>query len=180
MERACRAGEIPMRIFVTSLLLVSLTTLAIPAVPASHVEFITCMAGGGSLATCGPICQLEEGDAKANHIVNCCDYPVDDPAYAALGNSDGVIIIGEEIENCPNSAGPCGSAGSPAVGQIQIKPAPGVGVYIDDRNFVLGNGFWIYVESNGENGLQRGGVHPVLGELDAEICEEGNPDTLIL
>lgn len=80
-----------------------------------------------------------------------------------------------------HETGPCSSDGQIALGIISIVVAPGVAVYIDDRNFFLANGLWIYLESNGSPWLQRGGVHPVLGTLDAEICiESGDPDTLLL
>lgn len=79
-----------------------------------------------------------------------------------------------------HETGPCSSDGNVALGIITIKVAEGVAVYIDDRNYPLANGLWLYLESNGENWLQRGGVHPVLGDLDAEICNESaNPDTIL-
>ena len=54
-------------------------------------------------------------------------------------------------------------------------------IYIDDRDFVSGNGLWIYLESNGEPGLQRGGQSILLGANDVEVCQESaNPDTLII
>ena len=63
-------------------------------------------------------------------------------------------------------AGPCDGTVT-AVGPI----------YIDDRDYLSGYGLWIYVESNGEAGLQRGGSN-LLGE--AEVCQESaNPDLLI-
>ena len=47
--------------------------------------------------------------------------------------------------------------------------------YIDDRG-AEGN-FWIYVESNGEAGLQSGGSAPTGGYDDT--CAHENPDTLV-
>lgn len=56
-------------------------------------------------------------------------------------------------------------------------------VYVDNRDyFWLGapeghGGLWIYVESNGQPGMQRGGSS-LSGEADS--CQEsGNPDMLI-
>ena len=77
----------------------------------------------------------------------------------------------------PAQAGPCDSDGHIALGVIDIA---GV-LYIDDRNFVEGNGFWIYLESNGQSGLQRGGssvMGPDLGGQDPCV-ESSNPDTII-
>lgn len=59
-------------------------------------------------------------------------------------------------------------------------------VYIDDRDYLFGNGLWIYVESNGIAGLQSGGAAPgpigtglpVLG-ADVDPCFHANHDTLI-
>lgn len=51
--------------------------------------------------------------------------------------------------------------------------------YIDDRDINVG-GVWVYVESNGQAGLQSGGPHPVLGAADFDPCVHANPDTLIL
>lgn len=50
-------------------------------------------------------------------------------------------------------------------------------IHIDDRNAIHGNGIWIYLESNGRAGLQRGGIN-LLGK--AETCQEtASPDKLI-
>lgn len=55
--------------------------------------------------------------------------------------------------------------------------------YIDDRDYLFGNGLWIYLESNGTPGLQSGGVGPlamVLGpQGNTDPCSHPNPDTLI-
>ena len=77
----------------------------------------------------------------------------------------------------PAQADPCTSDGHFALGLIDVA---GV-VYIDDRNYVDGNGFWIYLESNGQSGLQRGGssvMGPDLGGQDPCV-ESTNPDTII-
>lgn len=57
--------------------------------------------------------------------------------------------------------------------------------YIDDRNYANGNGLWIYEESNGQTGLQRGGTPPKVPDAGIfvesfEPCQESlNPDTII-
>lgn len=84
--------------------------------------------------------------------------------------------------NAPSTASdPCTSDGAFALGIIPIS-AGGVTVgYIDDRNFPVGNGIWVYLETNTVPGLQRGGASILLGAEDVEICNESsNPDTLIL
>lgn len=56
--------------------------------------------------------------------------------------------------------GRCDSDGEPALGIVEVGTPAGI-FYVDDRNFVTGNGIWMYQESNGVyddvNGhLQRG------------------------
>jgi hypothetical protein len=85
----------------------------------------------------------------------------------------------------PNDAIECEAGGNywPTAGVHQISP---VGVaaatfYVDDRNYALGGGTWIYHESNGVFdpdaepiwNLQRGGAG--LLPDDEEICDDGNP-----
>lgn len=72
-------------------------------------------------------------------------------------------------------AGPCDGS---------VTDVGGV-LYIDYRAGIppgsTGNGVWIYLESNGQAGLQRGGQSVILGAADPEICfESATPDTLIL
>lgn len=49
----------------------------------------------------------------------------------------------------------CGAEGNPALGVVTVATPAGKTFYVDDRNFVLGNGLWIYEESNGYVKLQR-------------------------
>jgi hypothetical protein len=73
--------------------------------------------------------------------------------------------------------GDCGPKGGTTIGIISIA---GI-AYVDDRNYVQGNGLWIYLESNGIPGLQRGG-HSLLIPGDNEVCYDDSangPDQLI-
>jgi hypothetical protein len=73
--------------------------------------------------------------------------------------------------------GDCDAKGNIALGIVDI----GGVAYIDDRNYLLGNGIWLYVESNGTPGLQRGGSSPIVPD-DNENCfddSETGPDLLI-
>jgi hypothetical protein len=75
------------------------------------------------------------------------------------------------------STGDCDSKGTPALGIVSI----GGMFYIDDRNYLLGNGLWVYQESNGISDLQRGGSSQIVPD-DNEICtDDANvpPDQLI-
>lgn len=83
--------------------------------------------------------------------------------------------------------GRCDSDGQPALGIVEI-PTPFAQFYVDDRNYVLGNGIWVYQETNGVyddvNGhLQRGGGGNFMGAPDdAEICTDvgdWDPDRLL-
>ena len=70
----------------------------------------------------------------------------------------------------------CGSGGGTGLGIIDV----GGVVYIDDRDYINGNGIWVYVETNGQPGLQRGPSNPV-GLVDPsfnDACDDhsGNPD----
>ncbi len=43
-----------------------------------------------------------------------------------------------------------------------------------------GGGVWVYLESNGRRGLQRGGANPILGDYDRDSCRDGGePDTVL-
>jgi hypothetical protein len=80
----------------------------------------------------------------------------------------------------------CGSEGNPSLGIVPVS-ASGRTFYIDDRNFVLGNGTWIYEETNGKGNLQRkagnGSDAPVIGKTltdngSTEICtDDGHGST---
>lgn len=66
--------------------------------------------------------------------------------------------------------------------------------YVDDSDFApvpgivvgvvgLGDGSnatWVYMESNGEAGLQRGGEHSLLGYGDSACGGSTNPDRMLL
>jgi hypothetical protein len=73
--------------------------------------------------------------------------------------------------------GACDGKGGPGMSVTSIA---GV-AYIDDRNYVQGNGIWIYLESNGIAGLQRGGSSLIIPN-DNEVCYDDSangPDQLI-
>lgn len=86
------------------------------------------------------------------------------------------------------TADPCTNYGPLNTGKHSI----GGLVYVDDRDYFWldapegHGGIWIYLESNGEPGLQRGGnvlVDPIglaLGDPGNDPCQESNnPDTNI-
>jgi hypothetical protein len=83
--------------------------------------------------------------------------------------------------------GACGPKGTPALGEVEIAN-PAQVLYIDDRNYALGNGLWLYEESNGvypgtgaANDLQRGGSSAFVPG-DNEVCTDTGdwaPDQLI-
>jgi len=80
----------------------------------------------------------------------------------------------------------CDSGEAFALGVVEISPTndPTATFYVDDRNYALGNGIWIYQETNGifggnsiwQEDLQRGGVSPYMPD-DPEICVD-DPDVL--
>ncbi len=76
--------------------------------------------------------------------------------------------------------GDCSSWG---LGIVAIGPgtAGSTTIYVDDRGYALGYGVWVYEESNGEDGLQRGGSSPYIPN-DNEICIDDSangPDALV-
>ena len=88
------------------------------------------------------------------------------------------------------STGECGPGDSSALGLVEISPANDAATtfYIDDRNFALGNGLWLYQESNGifvggdvTKDLQRGGTSEYVPD-DSDVCVDDRavvPDSLI-
>jgi hypothetical protein len=81
----------------------------------------------------------------------------------------------------PNDDPNCGPDGNIALGVVEIDTPAGT-FYVDDRNYLLGNGIWLYQECNGIDGLQRGGSSPILPD-DNEICQDDPsvpPDCFIL
>ena len=90
-----------------------------------------------------------------------------------------------------HGVGRCDGGDNISLGMMEVGGGdPAATFYVDDRNYALGNGIWIYQESNGiytagasaHDNLQRGGASPYVPD-DAEICTdvgEYDPDTLIL
>lgn len=84
----------------------------------------------------------------------------------------------------------CGSEGWPALGIVAVGSgqAGSTTYYIDDRNTVMGNGIWVYEESNLIDWLQRGGwgklnlLGPGSGgeDLCMDAGPEVEPDQLLL
>lgn len=70
---------------------------------------------------------------------------------------------------------PAGATESPCDGTIIATPDGNF--YIEDRGFPDGWGLWVYQESNGVRGLQRGGTS--MFEYSDPCNESTNPDTLI-
>jgi hypothetical protein len=91
------------------------------------------------------------------------------------------------VPAAPASVGDCGSKGTPALGEMEFGNGSGAW-YWDDRDYLLGNGWWFYEESNGiyvggdvHADLQRGGSSP-FEPNDNEICTDDPnvaPDMLI-
>lgn len=83
--------------------------------------------------------------------------------------------------------GDCDAAGAPALGVVEIKLGDAK-YYLDDRNAALGNGLWLYQETNGvyragdvAHSLQRGGESLATREIDS--CKDDAhvlPDTLVV
>ena len=91
-----------------------------------------------------------------------------------------VALVAGLAGAAPAQAGACDSDGYPATGVTEIETAAAT-YYVDDRGAVLGNGVWIYEESNGVPGLQRGGTSSAPGPLaETDDCSTPNPDTLVL
>lgn len=83
--------------------------------------------------------------------------------------------------------GPCDSGDAPSLGIMRVPAPNGATYYIDDRNILLGNGFWIYEETNGivaadvEHSLQRGGSSPYTPD-NTDTCVDDplvTPDTIV-
>jgi hypothetical protein len=88
--------------------------------------------------------------------------------------------------------GDCDSKGQPALGIVQVTGgSAGSTFYVDDRNYVTGNGIWFYQEDNGlwtekpagvvvgdpeHRDLQRGSWTCDPTPDDCEICYDWDPD----
>lgn len=122
--------------------------------------------GGATAACTGPCTATSDVPAQWSETGTC----VATGAGATCGAGD-------------TASDPCTSDGAFSLGIIPIvDPVSGETIgYVDDRNFVLGNGIWVYLEDNDQEGLQRGGESVLLGAEDPEICNESSdPDTLII
>lgn len=137
-------------------------------VEVSAPEGVTVVANcGGATASCtGPCTARSDVPAQWSEPGTC----------AATG-------AGAECGAGSSAGDPCTSDGAFSLGIVPIvDPVTGETIgYVDDRNFVLGNGIWVYLEDNDQEGLQRGGESVLLGAEDPEICNQSSdPDTLIL
>jgi len=75
--------------------------------------------------------------------------------------------------------GNCGATGGTVPGTpaqtITVDASPAAVLYIDDRDFLdldgdgVGGGLWVYLESNGQPGLQRGGEEAVLSSVPVGV-----------
>lgn len=96
-------------------------------------------------------------------------------SVAAIGT-----LVGFALVASPAAAADCNGT------ITQFDTAAGT-FYVDDRTDGEATlNHWVYLESNGIEGLQSGGASAVLGDLDADSCyeldENGDPiapDTLI-
>ena len=69
--------------------------------------------------------------------------------------------------------GLCGSNGNLAAGILEVTDGKAEATfYVDDRNYVLGNGIWIYQESNGIWTSQGAGVHS--GDVTEHNLQRGS------
>jgi hypothetical protein len=90
----------------------------------------------------------------------------------SVGHASGLSVF-----PCAGEGGECcEGAGPVALGWIDT----GTGVYVNDRG-ILGNGVWVYAESNGVEGIQRGSESPIVAG-DADPCRDDTLtfDTLIV
>lgn len=119
----------------------------------------------------------------------------------------GALLVPLALFAGADGARPCNNGGLIGLKQIDLPagvPTPGghtaTAVYIDDRaqgtlgplpvasptGLAGGDGTWIYFETNGQPGLQRGGhgqlpTTPLTGEdVEFAACSGANPDELLL
>lgn len=94
-------------------------------------------------------------------------------ALAALALGVGAPV---QASHCFDPAYGCD--GNACAGLVMVGDSPDRTYYVDDRNFVLGNGLWLYEESNGIwvagdalASLQRGGCSDLVpDDCDASPC----------
>jgi len=96
-------------------------------------------------------------------------------AGAALASS-GLIMLSTTPSAFATDCGATGGTipGTPAQ-TITVDLSPAAIIYIDDRDYAdadgdgVSQGLWIYLESNGQPGLQNGGEHAVLSQLPVSV-----------
>ena len=66
-------------------------------------------------------------------------------------------------------------------GVIYVDDRPATGEVVSGGGANGGHGTWLYLETNGVAGLQRGGSSILLGDIDRENCNQSaNPDSLLV
>jgi len=94
----------------------------------------------------------------------------------ALASASVVSLFGAPTAFADGNCGATGGTvpGTPAQ-TITVDASPAAVLYIDDRDFLdldalgRGGGFWIYMESNNQPGLQRGGEEAVLSSVPVGV-----------
>lgn len=143
----------------------------------------------GSAAALAMFSVLPVDSASATHStpLGACANPFqkyDGPDADGDGTQDIDCKPGQVDNRCV--APPWSLYGTVGIGGITTIGTGdrGTTFYIDDRDYLTGNGIWLYQEDNGTAGLQRGGdaqlYEQVTGDQNNEICDDGVfPDYLI-
>ena len=94
-------------------------------------------------------------------------------------------VIPAIILLAPHAAASCCEGGTVCLGTVTVGSGRAHDttptLYVDDRNYLQGNGIWLYLESNDKDGLQYGAGCSAVVPNDCEYCYYGDtiPDTLI-
>jgi hypothetical protein len=99
------------------------------------------------------------------------------PAFLALAAAALPLLVSLAPHALAASHGPCAPTGLLGLGVVSLGVA-----YVDDRGLSAGTGTWVYLESNGIAGLQRGSSSLVVpGDQDPCWDDSANgPDQLVI
>ncbi|MFA5860583.1 MAG: hypothetical protein WDA16_02705 [Candidatus Thermoplasmatota archaeon] len=78
--------------------------------------------------------------------------------------------------------GACESKDPLALGLVTVS-AGDITLYVDDRDYLFGDGIWVWQESNLDEGLQRGGITYIIPPDEPPVwgwdCDYAYADTMV-
>jgi hypothetical protein len=106
-------------------------------------------------------------------------------AHATVGSDPCKAgTVDQGIENQLGSPAPVKTnQNNPSLGIVTVGAAGKAVAYVDDRNYALGNGIWLYAENTGNATLNRGGdAATYVGTVneDTDPCDDTGANDLLI